>query len=254
MQVTVMNGIWIQRKWNKSIPQQGRGHASIENMSARSLSTDPFYLTASFPRHAEQQEEEKVDWENWEQWCRRPHIEPLYKYKRNILTGPTAAISKDKINQWSSLEQLPHNGTHRELSFKIKSTIWNQYFWVFSLPMPLARRDSGCLTAWPRRFDELTIMSQTWCEWKIRQNQKRKSLTFLVIQLFAFLPGVREDRRQSHVFTFAKYEAIASNRFCTNFTLAQRLETREPGSLALSCSCLFKRNSVSLSFLQLLFR
>lgn len=86
------------------------------------------------------------------------------------------AISKDKINQWSSLEQLSHNGTHGVLSFKSKTAIRNQCFFA---SMPVASCQSDCLTRDPGGYDEITFMIQTWCEWKICQRCIFKEKTYL---------------------------------------------------------------------------
>lgn len=97
----------------------------------------------------------------------RPHIDSCISIKEMYLLVPRLPFQKDRINQWNPLEQLSDNGTPRELSFEIKTTIQNQYFWIFLFPTEPVRHDGCRHTAGPA----VSMSSPPWFRESVRKYQ-----------------------------------------------------------------------------------
>lgn len=173
-----MNGIWIQRKWNESIPQLGRGHASIENMSVCTL-TNLFYLVTSFLTLSWVEKlTEKTENSSMEDDILTICIKEIY------LLNPWLPFQRTKlINRiyWSSFHTNRVTASLRSTLLLEINTVWD-----FFLSMPLARRDSGCFSM-SQRYDEITFM--------IRHDASGKHWENIMIHLSVspIIPGVNHS-------------------------------------------------------------
>ena len=126
MQVTVMNGIRIKRKINESIPQQGR------RLVLRTCQCS-FYWQARFNWLRHFQDMLSSEWrkkltKKAENNSGEDHISSLCIHiKETHLLDPRLPFQKTGLINgvhWSSFHIMA-------LPTRLKTTIWNQYFWAF---------------------------------------------------------------------------------------------------------------------------